>query len=158
MFPSWFMLTRNQQGVEKLLAFLRIMRYYPLLGSTPNAIAGIYDTDDTHCLSSFPPVARGSFEVPFYFWPRVSLVASRMNFRGHQVLSHVEGTFLIISELEKQGIRPRHNQSFLVLLYLCPLYAAEQGGVVWDVAILRSFEVCVLLGFIRRTSLPLYLV
>lgn len=56
-------------------------------------------------------------------------MASRMNFGGHQVLSHVEGKFLIISELEKQGIRPRHNWSFLVLLHLCPLYAALQKRV-----------------------------
>lgn len=64
MFHSWVVLARNQQGVEKFLAFLHIMRYCPLLGNTPNAITGIYDTEDTHCFSSFL-----CFEVLFYFWP-----------------------------------------------------------------------------------------
>lgn len=67
MFSSSVILARNQQGLEKLLAFLCIMRYSLLLGSTPSGIAGVYDTDDARCLSSFFPVVCSSFEVLLFF-------------------------------------------------------------------------------------------
>lgn len=95
-----FMLERNQQGVEKLFAFLCTMRHCPLLRSTPNAIAGIYDINDNHS-HSFLPVAGGNFEVLFCSCPQVSLVGSRKNFGGRRVLSCIGTPLQIILELEK---------------------------------------------------------
>lgn len=152
-----FMLERNQQGVVKLFAFLCTMRHCPLLRSAPNAIAGIYDTNDNHSHSSFLPVAGGNFEVLFCSCPQVSLVGSRKNFGGRRVLSHIGRPLQIILELEK-WIIPSHNWSFLEWLYLCCLCSTtEQSGAVWDAVILSSCVVCVLLGFIGRASFPFYL-
>lgn len=77
------------------------MRHGPLLRSAPNAIAGIYDTNDKHSHSSFLLVAGGNFEVLFYSCPQVSLVGSRKTFGGQQVLSHTGRSLLLILEPEK---------------------------------------------------------